>query len=167
MANAGDVDGDGLSDLLLSAHYAGDGGRLSGTAYLWSGDAASGQHSLADADSVLTGEAASDYLSAVDGIGDLDEDGYDDVAIGATYNDSGAYSNSGATYVFYGPVTAGTYSVGLADAEIDGDRSSASMGAEHLSMDFDADGHPDFLASDHTLGVATSGRSSPCRTRFR
>ena len=48
-------------------------------------------------------------------VGDLDDDGYDDVAIGAVLADG----NNGAAYLFYGPVS-GNYDASDYDAKFTG-----------------------------------------------
>jgi hypothetical protein len=101
VASAGDVDGDGLGDLLVGATGYDVGGPYRGAAYLVYGPAA-GDLDLSLADAKLEGEAAEDAAGyAVASAGDLDGDGYDDLLITAPSHD-GAGSNAGAAYVIYG-----------------------------------------------------------------
>jgi hypothetical protein len=93
---AGDVNGDGYADLVVSAPGY-DGGTGQGIAYVY--------HGSADAPSsainwFTTGDAEADQLGyAVGGIGDVNADGYTDAAIGAPgYGDN----DNGRVYVFYG-----------------------------------------------------------------
>ncbi len=54
------------------------------------------------ADAKFTGEASEDTAGvSVNGAGDVDADGYDDVLIGAPGNDEGG-DDAGALYPFYG-----------------------------------------------------------------
>jgi len=93
-SSAGDVDGDGHDDILVGSYTA------DGRAYLVYGPVAPGDHSLSDADAVfITEESTDDYAGwSVAPAGDLDGDGYDDIAIGAFW----AYDEYGAAYVMYG-----------------------------------------------------------------
>jgi len=78
VAGAGDIDGDGLGELLVGAHGAGDGGR----AYLfWGGEW--GSLSPQDAALTITGEGGDAVGLTVAGAGDIDGDGRPDLLIGA------------------------------------------------------------------------------------
>ena len=91
VGNAGDVNGDGVSDLII--------GRTGGAAIVYGNDALSGPFDLATLDG-LDGFIASNAPfagSSVSGAGDVNGDGYDDVIIGT--NVSGAAGNA---YVVFG-----------------------------------------------------------------
>jgi len=98
---AGDVNGDGNTDFVVGAPRSDVSGENAGAAYLVL-EPLDGELDLADAAVTLTGESARDQAGwSVAGVGDLNEDGYDDVVVGAPYSDAGA-SNGGAAYVVYG-----------------------------------------------------------------
>jgi hypothetical protein len=107
-AFAGDVNGDGLGDIMVAAVGHDAGGSSSGSAYIVLGPV-TGQLDLAvDADIFLPGAAAGDYLGyGMDGLGDVNGDGVDDFAVGAFHHD-GAASGAGAAWVFLGPVSQGS-----------------------------------------------------------
>ncbi len=109
VASAGDINGDGRPDVIVGApgnDAFGDENR--GRAYvLFMG-------SLADEfiDVPYTGEAAGDLFGArVETIGDLNDDGYDDVMVGAARNGS-LMELAGAVYVFEG-------GPGIPDGDVD------------------------------------------------
>ena len=101
MDGAGDVDGDGHDDVLVSAPYEDSAASGAGVVYLLYGPI-SGTISLDEADAALLGEAASMYAgSAVAGAGDVNGDGLSDVLIGAHKYTSGN-SEIGVAYLLFG-----------------------------------------------------------------
>jgi len=102
LSPAGDVDGDGSDDLLVGSHYDDEGGFDAGCAYLVL-DSPSGTLSLADAQVKLTGESGNDEVGVVARAGDQNLDGYDDLLIGAPFDDDGGV-DAGALYVVFGDV---------------------------------------------------------------
>jgi hypothetical protein len=101
----GDVNGDGVDDLLVSAsNYDPDGQSNAGAVALVYGatSARAGSLTFTAADAVWAGATASDYLgTAAQIIGDFNGDGYDDIVIGAWGVDLTG-SSSGAVYLFAG-----------------------------------------------------------------
>ncbi len=96
---AGDVDGDGLADLLVGAPGDWNEGSFQGSAYLVLGGA-SGAVDLASPDAVTTGDARSDGFGTALAAGDRDGDGRPDVLGGA--RGDGEY---GGAYLLLGPTT--------------------------------------------------------------
>jgi len=141
VAAAGDVDGDGLADLLIGAFYEDSGGKTAGAAYLVLGPT-SGRNDLGVADAKFIGEAANDAAGrAVAGAGDTNGDGYDDLLVGASRCDSYA----GAAYLLLGPVS-GDKGLDTADAKLTGaaasDYASCSLDG---AGDVNGDGYDDLL----------------------
>ncbi|MCK6503135.1 hypothetical protein L6R53_07030 [Myxococcota bacterium] len=101
LASAGDVDGDGATDLLVGAPYAEGGADESGIAYLVLGPSASGPLSGADV-RFVGDEARADLGAAVAGGGDFDGDGRADVLLGAPAADTNS-TDSGGAWLFYAP----------------------------------------------------------------
>lgn len=95
MAGIGDVNGDGYNDFLLGGSYDnGAGGK--GKVFLYYG----GKH----IDTIPVMEFSEPWIedqfgSALQGVGDLNKDGYDDFVIASQYNWS---DGKGRVYLFYG-----------------------------------------------------------------
>jgi hypothetical protein len=96
VASVGDFNGDGLGDLMVGSVAS----AMPGSAYLLYGPLRDSL-SLAKAPVSFIAETKSDYTFTVAGIGDLNGDGFADIAVGSPFHD-GAARGAGAVYVFYG-----------------------------------------------------------------
>ncbi len=118
VSGAGDVDGDGLADLLVGAPGHDGGAEDAGAAYLISGASAGGDLDLdRDAEARLEGETSAARAGwSVSAAWDYNGDGYDDVLVGAPYHRavSGNLSRQGAAYLVLGPLSG---ELSLADAD--------------------------------------------------
>ncbi|MBM4365498.1 MAG: VCBS repeat-containing protein, partial [Deltaproteobacteria bacterium] len=93
VAGAGDVNGDGYDDVIVGAPYYSS---YTGRAYVYHGSSSGLSYT---ASTTITGGSTSYYLGyAVDGAGDVNGDGYDDIIVGAYYYGSGY----GAAYIHHG-----------------------------------------------------------------
>ncbi len=144
VSGAGDTDGDGLGELLIGAPYADDRGTGSGVAYLLKGPV-SGALSATDAHATLQGTSAGHAAgTALAAAGDVDDDGYGDVLIGAITANGGG-TDSGEAYLLLGPFS-GTSLLADADAKLIGEISSDGAGFALAGPgDVDGDGTPDLL----------------------
>ena len=97
---AGDVNADGLADLLIGAPHGPIDFLDPGRAYLFHGPV-SGQISAAAADVVFHGEQLNDLFGSDVSSGDLNGDGFDDIVVGA--NQIFRNAAPGKAYVFHGP----------------------------------------------------------------
>jgi Ca2+-binding RTX toxin-like protein len=113
VSSAGDFNGDGIDDLIISAPGA---ETSAGQSYLVFGSKEGfwASINLSSLDgingSVLNGVNPNDFSGvSVSGAGDINGDGVDDLIIGASYADPNGNTNSGSSYVVFGKVpTKGT-----------------------------------------------------------
>ncbi len=146
VAAAGDVNGDGAADFLIGATYDDDVGSNAGAAYLFLGPV-TGSASMSTADGKLRGYSSSDYLGAgVAGGGDLNADGYDDMAIFAS-----GYS-SGTVYLVNGPYT-GSSTITSVDDAYWTYTGSVTMA---VGGDLDGDGVGDVLLGQQTYNQVSA-----------
>lgn len=152
---AGDLDGDGDEDLVVSAPGEDAGSLSAGAVYLLL-DAPSGTVDLSTADAKLVGEDRSDAVGNAVAVGDLDHDGTSDVVVGARGRDDGG-TTAGAAYVLYSPAT-GTRDLSTADAYLRGVDLSDEAGSTFGVADYDGDGGDDLAVG--AFGEGTSGEGA-------
>ncbi len=151
VSGAGDVNNDGYDDILIGAPYNCDGGYSSGKAYLilgkkyWSKNVSLSSSAISAS---FIGESAYDKAGLdVDGIGDMNGDGFDDFLIGAYGNDDGG-SQAGQAYIFFGRSVVWSLDTDLsnADASIIGNTQQIGIGQFMSGAgDVDRDGYCDIL----------------------
>src|SRR3989338_2821300 len=93
VSSAGDINGDGYSDVIVGANLADGGGSNRGRAYISYG----GLGYLDDPEQVNGDQ----FGYSVSGAGDVNGDGYSDVIVGANGADGGG-TNRGRAYIFFG-----------------------------------------------------------------
>ncbi|MCB9666460.1 MAG: FG-GAP repeat protein, partial [Alphaproteobacteria bacterium] len=131
IANAGDVDDDGLDDLLIGSAPSGGISLGAGVAYLVLGSTlvTSTEIDLAtQADATFFGQFNGDSFGyRLTGLGDVNGDGYSDILIGAPfYKASGA--GRGAAYLFLGPLTGDKFAGTDEDVKFEGAINGGNFG---------------------------------------
>ncbi|MEZ4739597.1 MAG: FG-GAP-like repeat-containing protein [Flavobacteriales bacterium] len=101
VATAGDLNGDGYSDVAVGAWSASSGQSGEGLVYVYYGSS----NGIPAAPSVILQEDQADanFGWSVDGAGDVNGDGYSDLLVGATtWENDVATDKEGATFVYHG-----------------------------------------------------------------
>ena len=150
-STAGDVNGDGYSDLIVGAPYNDVGGTDAGRAYIFYG----GTSISSTARVILTGKLANGNLGySVADAGDVNGDGYSDVIVGAI-----GYGNiTGKAYVYYGAVTMDNIADAIMAGESVGDHLGVSVST---AGDVNCDGYSDIVvgANGCDIPVFNAGRA--------
>jgi len=163
VAAAGDVDGDGYTDVIVGARYYNPGsGWGEGVAFIFLGGAsgvADGNPATAAADIKVDADMVS-FGASVSSAGDVNGDGYADVIVGAPEYDSGDLAE-GAAFVFLGSA-AGivSESVSTALARFESDQADARLGGCVAGAgDVNGDGYADVIvgAADYDAGEVDEG----------
>jgi uncharacterized protein YegL len=146
-ATAGDVNGDGYSDLIVGAPFYDNGQTNEGGAFVYHGSAA-GPNTAPNwrAESNQTNGILGQIVNT---LGDANGDGYADVLISALLYDNGQ-TDEGAIFVWYGSAS-GLGSNGTpanADWRAEGNQTNAHLGASAAPAgDVNGDGYSDLLAA--------------------
>jgi hypothetical protein len=139
VGGAGDVNGDGFDDILIGDRFNDTGGINGGRAYLYLGSS-SGLSMKADWS--LTGEEPGDEFGfSIAGAGDVNNDGYDDIIIGAYRNDDRG-TDSGKAYLYLGSATGPSTNPAWTDSGKPGDRFGDVVAS---AGDFNGDGINELL----------------------
>jgi len=155
-ATAGDVNGDGYSDIIAGAQFYDNGQIDEGRVYAYYGSS-SGLPSVANW-TAESNQAGAAYGIMVSTAGDVNGDGYSDVIVGAQFYDNGQ-TDEGRAYVYYGSAS------GLSDtanwtAECEQNYSYFGISVS-TAGDVNGDGYADVIvgAPYFSNGEASEGRA--------
>jgi hypothetical protein len=105
VASIGDIDGDGIDDLAVGAPFANEGGTGRGEIWILFMDndgRVKSQQKIAEGSGGFKGDLSDNdhFGNAIAGVGDLDGDGINDLAVGADQSDDGG-TDRGAVWILF------------------------------------------------------------------
>jgi hypothetical protein len=155
VATAGDVNGDGYSDVIVGAFFFDNGQSDEGRAFLYLGSA-SGPATLPGW-SVESDQGEAALASSVASAGDVNGDGFADLIVGAPDYDNGQM-NEGRAYVYLGAAS------GLAASPAwtaEGNEDGAAFGVSVATAgDVNRDGYSDVIVGADADTIGGAGRAS-------
>ena len=175
VASAGDVNGDGIDDLIIGAYQSDPaGGSNAGRSYVVFGKLNNQPVDLSaiaggTGGFVVNGQGGADYSGwSVASAGDVNGDGLDDLIVGAYYSDPSSGTDAGRSYVVFGKSTGtsidlSAVSGGTGGFVIDGQAASNYSGYSVASAgDVNGDGLDDLVIGAYgasPTGISTGGKS--------
>jgi hypothetical protein len=158
---AGDVDGDGFDDLVLSAVRSSGAGTNAGRVYVVRGGHPLLGRSVSQADFMFSGQQANGRFGTAVTVADFNGDGYEDILVGAPHNSAGAIRN-GRAFLFLGGPTLADELAHMADMICNGEAIDGQYFGSGLEVvDYDQDGIADSIigATGNSSGAPGGGRA--------
>ena len=163
-ASAGDVNGDGLNDIILGAPEADANGQWSGSVFVVYGRRSPGTidlNALGTGGFRINGAAAGDFFGeSVASLGDMTGDGLSEVAVSAPFASPRGRTGAGAVYVIFGAPSSGGFplsQIGAYGFEIDGPIANGLAGPL-AGGDVNGDGRADVIIRAGSSTYVVFGR---------
>ncbi|CAG2251068.1 unnamed protein product [Mytilus edulis] len=152
-----DINGDGIDDLLIGSPLQYNNDVMdSGVVYIYYGDTNSNDL-LKESEQKLQGMSKwGRFGTALQCIGDVNKDGYKDVAVGAPYEES----NKGAVYIYHGGSTELTFTQKIKAVDISSNLQSFGWYIS-TAYDIDNNNYQDFLVGSYMSNTVTVLRGRP------
>ncbi|CAB5497941.1 hypothetical protein THERMOS_751 [Bathymodiolus thermophilus thioautotrophic gill symbiont] len=165
VSSAGDVNGDGLDDLIVGAYRADSaGGNKAGKSFVIFGKTSATAVDLSEIASgsstggfVINGENANDKSGySVSSAGDVNGDGLDDLIVGTYWENSTSSVNAGKSFVVFGTtattaINLSTIAFGTGGFVINGENANDNIGTSVSSAgDVNGDGLDDLIIGTNT-----------------
>lgn len=157
-----DIDNDGYDDILIGAPQEGytSGASWGGAAYIIYGSSSTLSGGSLGTTVRLSYSQATEYLGYdISSLGDVDQDGYEDFAVGALFYDASDTNNEGAVYVVYGSATRYTSTtVSSVATRFTGEAASDALGSLVQGVgDINDDGYADWITGAPYYGATNTG----------
>ena len=151
VASAGDVNGDGYSDVIVGAYLFDNGVVNGGGAFIYHGSATGVVNSIAA--TLQCNQLGALFGISVSGAGDINGDGYSDVIAGATLYDN-VQTSEGAAFVFFGSAAG----INTTATVLESNQANAQMGRSVASAgDVNGDGYSDVIAGANAYNNGQTG----------
>jgi len=151
---SGDLNNDGFADLIIGANLAEPtGAGAQGATYIIYGPLNSSKSfNVSIANVTFFGKNGVDQSGIGVAAGDLNNDGIDDLIVGAYNAESPGELNNGVTYIIYGPTNvSGNFNLSTSNLTFFGKQNIGALGFGVSSGDFNNDGIGDLILGDRDI----------------
>lgn len=155
----GDINGDGLDDLILSSHVADlEVGPRAGRVHVFFGPVLPGERSVLEADLIVESSRSHAFFGFDAVVADHDGDGDNDLIVSAISDPYFGPQRGGTVYVFRGPLGPGTLTSDHAEITYEDAEHFALFGYSLAACDLDGDGAAEIVVGANRSGDVGHGR---------